>query len=218
MNSRPEKSNRSVEDKVAVIVAQGQDVRNKVSEVVTDSADKSPVTRKGLIDLSRSVLDGAVAALDKAVSHDPDSVLRQVIDGLGDGLSAAALATQLAMEEARAEEKRFAEEDLSRMTKDLRAVGDLFVDTVSQASSKFKSESRSEVEALRRHAEHTMKRLLPSINSALVTIEEHPLQFGKESVEAGFKMSRQAVGSLFAAIGRQLEKAGKQLIGESPVE
>jgi uncharacterized protein DUF6781 len=214
MKSRPEKSNRSVEDKVAAIVAEGRDVRNKVSEVVADGADKSPAREKGLIEISRSVLDGAVEALDKSVSPDPESVLRQVIDGLGDGLSAAALATRLAMDEARAEEKRFADEDLSRMTKDLRAVRDRFVDAVSRASKSFQSKSRAEVEMLQRHAEQAMKRLVPSIDSALASISEHPLQFGAESVEAGFQMSRQAVGSLFAAIGRQLEKAGKQLIGE----
>ena len=117
--------NAKVKDTVAAIVAEGQNLRAKVSEVVTDAADKASTTRTGLIDLSRSVLDGAVAALDKSVSRDPDSILRQVIDGLGDGLSTTALATRLAMEEAKAEQKRFAEEDLSTTTRDLRAVGDL---------------------------------------------------------------------------------------------
>jgi Family of unknown function (DUF6781) len=214
MNSKPEGKNDSIEDTVAAIVTQGNDLRKKISKVVMDSAEKVPTGKKGLMDLSRSVMDGAVAALDKSVSHDPDSVLRQVIDGLGDGLSTAALATRLAMEEARAEEKRFADEDLTKMTKDLRTVGELFVNTVSDAASRFKSITESEMSSLRRHAEKTMKRLLPSINSALVTIKEHPLQFGKESIEAGVNMTRQAFGSLFAAIGRQFEKASKQITGE----
>jgi hypothetical protein len=171
-----------------------------------------------LIDLSRSVVDGAVTALDKSVPRDPDSVLRQVIDGLGDGLSTAALATRLAMEEAKAERKRFAEEDLSRMTRDLRTIGDLFVDTVSQAASKVKSMTATELGALRRHSEQTKKRFLPSVSSALASITEQPLQFGKELIEAGVKMSQQALGSLFAAIGRQLEKAGQRLNGEGSVK
>lgn len=218
MNSQQEGWNVSVENRVAAIVAEGSDLRSRISKVVTDGADKMPASQRGLIDLSRSVLDGAVGAIDKAVPRDRDNVLRQVIDGLGDGLSTAALAARLAMEEAKSEEQRFADEDLSRITTDLRTVGDLFVDTVSQAASKFKSKSGSELSTLRQHAEQAMKRALPSINAALISIEEHPLQFGKESVRAGVNLTRQALGSLFTALGRQLDKASKQLLREGSVE
>lgn len=210
--------NAKIKNIVTAIVAKGENLRARVSEVVTNAADKAATTPTGLIDLSRSVLDGAIAALDKSVSRDPDSILRQVIDGLGDGLSTTALATRLAMEEAKAEQKRFAEEDLSTTTRDLRAVGERFVDTISQATGKFKSMTGTELSALRQHAEQTMKRLLPSINAALATIQEHPLQFGRESVGAGVQLSRQALGSLFAAIGRQFQKAAKQLTGEGSVK
>lgn len=210
--------NAKVKEIVTAIVAKGKNLRAKVSEAVTNAADKAATNRAGLIDLSRSVLDGAVAALNNSASRDPDSILRQVIDGLGDGLSTTALATRLAMEEAKAEQKRFAEEDLSTMTRDLRALGELFVGTISQAAGDFKSMTGTELSALRQHAEQTMKRLLPSINSALAIIQEHPLQFGRESIGAGVQLSRQALGSLFAAIGRQFANAGKQLTGEGLVK
>ncbi|MCE9534251.1 MAG: hypothetical protein K8T89_24490 [Planctomycetes bacterium] len=214
MNSGTDNPQPFIQAKIEAIVAQGDEVRKKVSELVTGSADNLHFSKQGMIDLSRSVMEGATAALDKAVPKDPQHVLRQVIDGLGDGLSTAALATRLAMEEAKAQNKSFADEDLSKMTADLRTVGDLFVDTVSQTAKKFKSISAAELGALRTHSEQTVKRLLPSINSTIAAIAERPLQFGKESFEAGISLSKQALGSLFGAVGRRMEEASKRLTGE----
>lgn len=212
--SNQRESNVGVEHQVGVIVAEGQDVRGRISNVVTERADKMPTNRKGLIDLSRSVLDSATAALDKAVPHDRENILRQVIDGLGDGFSTAALATRLAIEEARSEEKRFAEEDMAQIKKDLQSVTDLFEESVSQAARGFRSMSQTEATSLRKHAEQTAKRVLPAIESALIAIEQHPLQFGRETVAASVQMARQTLGSLFSAIGRQMVHAGKRFAGE----
>jgi hypothetical protein len=193
-------------------------VRKQVSDAVTAGAEQFQRGQRGLIALARSVMDEATAALDKAAPQDPGSVLRQVIDGLGDGLSTAALATRLAFEEAKEKEKSFANDDLSKMSSELRAVGDQFVDAVLQTAKKFKSITGEELSALRTHAEQTMKRLVPSINLTLATIAEHPLQMGKESFEAGVKLSSQALGSLFAAVGRRMEDASKRLTRDGSVK
>lgn len=214
MSSSTINTNGNIEGRIANIVADGENIRGKVAEVVTTNADRIHLDRKGFVDLTRSVVDGAIAALDKAVRRDPDSVLRQVIDGLGDGLSSTALATRLAIEEAAAEERRFEDEDLARMTGDLRAAHDLFADTITQAAGNFRRKSAAELGSLRQHAEQTMKRLSPAVGAALTAMRDHPLQLGAESVAAGVNLSRQALGSLFASIGRQLEKAGNRLGGE----
>lgn len=215
MTSQTDNPQDSGKAKTETILNLGDDVRKQVSEAVTAGADQLQRGQRGLIALARSVMDGATAALDKAAPQDPGSVLRQVIDGLGDGLSTAALATRLAFEEAKEKEKSFAKEDLSKMTSELRAVGDQFVETVLQTAKKYRSMTGEELSALRTHAEQTMKRLIPSINLTLATIAEHPLKMGKESFETGVKLSTQALGSLFAAVGRRMEDAGKRLTGDS---
>ena len=218
MNPQAENLKATVQEKAEAIVALGHDVRQQISNLVTAGADQLQVDKHGLLALSRSIMDGATAALEKSMPQDPESVLRQVVDGLGDGLSTAALATRLAVDEAKAQAKSFASEDLSKMTADLHSVRDLFVETVAHAAKRLKSMTGSGLSTLRGHAEQTMKRVLPSINSTLASIAEHPLQFGKESIQAGVKLSRQALGTLFAAVGHRMEEAGKRLTGEGPAK
>jgi hypothetical protein len=218
MSETPEHAHDFVREKVEAIVADGQNVRAQVSQLVTESADRFQLNREGLIGLTQSVLDATATAVDKVVPHDPASVLRQVVDGLGDGLSAAALASRLAVEEAEAQRKSFADEDLSKLNKDLKAIGNLFVDTVFTAAKKARSVTATQLTTLRDHATTTVKRIQPSLESAISAVQKHPLQFAKESVGAGLAMSRQAVGTLFGAVGRTLQKAGQVITGDKPGE
>src|SRR5262245_33925924 len=128
-----------VREQVEQIVAQGHQVREHVAKLVTETVERSHVDQEGLVGLARSVLQGAAAALERTVPHSPDSTLRQVVDGLGDGFSSAALACRLAFEEAQAQGRTFAGEDLAKMRTDFKALGDLFVATVSGTAGKFRS-------------------------------------------------------------------------------
>jgi len=93
----------------------------------------------GLVALTRSVMDGAAAAIEKAVPKQPDSVLGQVVEGLGDGLSSASLAARLALEESEAASRSFATEDLTKLKKDLAALKSMFIDTVAETVGKLRS-------------------------------------------------------------------------------
>ena len=177
-----------VREKVEIIVARGQDIRRQVSQVVAETAQNSHREKEGLIGITRSVMEGAAGAANKAVSHSPESVLRQVIDGLGDGLSAAALAAQLAIEEANARRQAFAQEDLEKLRKELQILHDLFEDTVSSAAGKFKSATAEQLQTLREHALQTNRRIQPSLKAALHAVKEHPLRLARESVEAGLAL------------------------------
>jgi hypothetical protein len=214
MNADPNPTSAEVQQQVEAIVAEGQDVRGRVSRLVTAAAEKFHNTQEGLLGLARSVLNGAAAAVDRAVSPDPASTLRQIVDGLGDGLSATALASRLAFEEAEAHGQAFARDDLAKFRSDLRALGDMFVDTVAEAARRLRRVTGAELTSVRDHAAATKTRILPAIESALGAAQKHPLQLGKESVEVGLSLSRQALGGLFNAVGRTLQHAGKRLSGE----
>lgn len=203
----------AIKEQIDAIVSKGDDIRKMVAKTVAD-ATSNQLNKQGMLNLSQSVLDGATSALDKAVPRDPSNVLRQVIDGLGDGLSSASLATRLVVEEAKGRHETFAQEDLSQMKTNLQSVGNLFVDTIFQGASKLKSLTQADASALRTHAEQVLKRVRPSLESTLSTIASHPLQFGKESIVAGVNLSVQALGSLFSAIGRRIEEGGKRMAGD----
>jgi hypothetical protein len=211
MSEQKVDSDSSVRDQVEAIVKNGQEIRIQVSQVVGEAIKKQPASKEGLLGLAKSVLDSAVMAVDKSVSHDPDSALRQVVDGLGDGLSTAAMACRLALEEAEAKRRSFAGEDLAKLNKDLRTLGDLFADTVSDSFQKLLTMTGQQVSALREHAVRTGRKIQPSIASALSAAGKHPIQLGKESVSAGLNVSRLALGGLFTAVGKSMEEAGNRL-------
>ncbi len=202
-----------IREQADAIVTQGQDIRSRIAHLVTDTCQKFHLNREGLVGLARSVMEGSRSALDRAVGHDPDSVLRQVVDGLGDGFSVAALAARLTFEEAREQGRNFASEDLAKLRDDLKALSNLFVETVSKAAGKFRSLAADELGTLRAHAEKTRERVLPALEAALASAREHPLRFTGETAGAGLAVSRQALGSLFSALGRRLQEAGQRLSG-----
>src|SRR5690606_5005877 len=108
-------------------------------------------------------LDAALEAIDRSAPDDPESVLRQVVDGVGDGLERAAQATRLAVEEAAGEGRAFAADDLRHTSEDLRTVARMFVETVDRAVSDASERTRKQVSGVRQHAGRTLDAIRPSL-------------------------------------------------------
>ena len=202
--------NPAVEVQAAGIVTSGTDIRPRVAEIVAQNAGPSQQSG-GLLTLIRAVLDGALAGLTRSVPKDRDDVLRQVVDGLGDGLSRAALAGRLALEEAGGASRRFAGEDLARLRDDLTAVRDLFAETVERGVSAGKTFTIGQVANARTHAERVVQRLGPALAQVLDAVRQHPVAFAGESLQAGVSAGQCATGALFQALGRMLQRAGDQM-------
>lgn len=192
------------------IVSSGTDVRPRLAEVVAQNAGESRRVG-GLVALVRAVTDGAREGLARSVPGDPDHVLRQVVDALGDGLSRAALAGQLALREADASARQFATEDLADLRDDLTAARDLFAETVERGLSAGKAFTAGQVAAARGHAERVAERVGPAVAQALDAARRHPVAFAREGVRAGVGAGQGAAGALFQAMGRLLQRAGDQL-------
>ena len=200
----------AVKDQAAAIVTTGTDIRPRLAEVVTQNAGGSQQAG-GLVGLLRSVADGAREGFARAVPHDRDDALRQVVDALGDGVSHTALAARLALQEAASTSLQYAGEDLARLRDDLTAVRDLFTETVDQGLATGKAMTAGQVAAARRHAERVANRLGPAVSQALDAIRHHPVGFAREGVQAGVNAGQCAAGALFQAIGGMLRRAGDQM-------
>lgn len=192
------------------IVTSGTDIRPRLAEVVAQNAGESRHSG-GLVTLVRAVIDGAREGLARAVSQDREDTLRQVVDALGDGLSQAALAGELALQEADASSRRYAKEDLADLHDDLTAVHELFAETVERGVSAGKAFTTGQAAAARRHAERVAEHLKPAIARALDAVRQHPAAFAREGLQAGVSAGQCATGALFEALGRMLQRAGDQL-------
>jgi hypothetical protein len=212
----PESPLSSVREKVESIVNEGGDVRGQVKSLVADAAAAAQRSGEGLVALAQTVLNGATDSLNKGLSRVPaEGTLHQVVEGLGDGLSQAVLAAKMAVEEARAQGKQFAAEDLHRVKEDLGSLTSLYVKTISDAASRTKSEASAGLSGLVDHAGNARDQVLPALKSALDAFRQDPIGLGKESVQAGVAASQHAAGTLFSAMGRLLQEAGQKLTAGS---
>jgi hypothetical protein len=190
--------------------------RPRLADAVAEAAGPAQEAGQGLVALVRAVLDGAREGLDRSVSKDPEDALRRVIDAVGDGLSRAALAGRLAVEEARGSCRQFAREDLARMGTDLKAVESLFAETVERGLCGCRSLTTTQVRNAVTHAGRVAERLTPVFATVLDAVRKHPVTLVGEGVQAGVSAGQGAAGALFQALGGLLKRAGDELRREGP--
>jgi hypothetical protein len=196
--------NATVRAQVEEIVASGTEVRSRLAEVVTRNACRSQQSTEGLVGLIQAVMDGARTGLVRAVPENRDDGLPQVIDALGDGLSRIALAVRLALQEAAGSFRLYATEDLARLSKDLKAVHDLFREIVDTGLTACKALTTDQDAVARTQAARVAERLRAELEALNDFIREHPFEFAGEGPRARVN----AAGALFQVLGRMLEPAG----------
>jgi ElaB/YqjD/DUF883 family membrane-anchored ribosome-binding protein len=196
-------------ERIRAIIEDGSDVRGKISDAVRQAAAAIHETGESLGDVSKSVIDEAVgAAKDEASSG---KVLREVIDGVGDGFGSAAQAVDLAMAEARSKGHEFASEDLRAAADDFRSLGQLLVETTGRAIREAGSFVKDQAGDLTEHAERAANRVRPDLESAASAAASDLGGTIKEAARVGASAARQGSGTLFAIMGELMQKAGNSL-------
>ena len=200
---------KSFAERVRAIVEDGSDVRAKIADAVRQATAMIHETGESLGDVSKSVIDEAVGAVsDEAESG---TVLREVIDGVGDGIGTAAQAVDLAVAEARSRGQEFAKEELHTVADDLRGIGGLLVETTGRAIRGTGGFVKDQLSELTDHAERTAKRVRPDLESAASAAAGDVSGALKETARAGVSAARQGGGTLISIMGSLIHKAGDSL-------
>ena len=204
-----------VRQRVNSIAVEGEHVAERVREVVENAAESMGETgKKGqqrLSSLVSAAMDGASSAVSDAAPEHAESVLRQVVDGLGEGLQRTANATRLAVEESASSGKAYATQDLKSIADDFRTLGQLFTETVEKHSKRAMGQASEQIDNLNGHAQRTMESVRPSLDSAIDAAMQNPIGLAGESAGAAMNMARQTAGSLFGAVGKVLGEAGDRI-------
>lgn len=193
------------------IVKRGKDVRAEISRLVSSTATTFQKGTDGLTSLAKAVADGAAAGARQTMPENADSVLRPVVSGLADGFAKVAEAAKLALQESGASGTRFAKEDLDKIAKDFRGVGETFVSTISQSTSSIGGHVTDQAKSLANHAMQVLRDMKPALESAIESAKQDPVKLGKETVHAGASAAREAAGVLFTEVGALLQSAGQKL-------
>lgn len=196
---------------IEAIIRDGKDIRDRVRAAVEASVDKTKAAPERLSNFAHSTVESAVKTVDESMPKEPESVLRQVVDGLGDAFQRTAQATRLAVQEAAGEGKAYATDDLKQVASDFRTLSEMFVDTVGDAAKSAAKSAKGEASSMRDHAARTFKQIKPSLTSAAETALKHPVGLAGESAAAAASVTRQAAGALFSTVGGLLKTAGDKL-------
>ena len=206
-----EEAARQAGEQAEHIAAEGGDVRERVRKLVVDTVEQRRLSFDQLGEVSQSVLEGAASGVKEAEPEQQESALRGVIDGLADAYATAANATRLALEEANQRRQSFAQEDLQRAMRDLRALDERFMRTVTNTTGSAWRMVTEQLGAMKEHTERAAQSIRPSMESALKAATDHPGQLAGEAASAGVKASRQTAGRLLQAMAGLLQGAGDAL-------
>ncbi len=195
------------------IVRKGRDVRASVARLTADAATQFQHSAEGLAGLGRTVLQGAGKAAADALPGEGESRLREVIDGVTDGLRTAAEAIDLTLKETASAGRRFADDDLKKAHADLSAVGAMLTETLGELAQDVKSTAVGQSAALRDHAQRAAAQVKPAFESALTNLWQHCGEVTKEAGQAGAAAARSGAGTLFTEVGTRLTRLGERLKG-----
>ena len=202
---------------VKALVKKDRDVRAEVSRLVENTSSQFLHAKDGLTGLVKAVVDGAMEGADATLDSPDNHTLKEVVDGITDGLEKSAQAVRLTIEEAAASGTRFATDDLHKISEDFRVVGEVLVNVITAAVETASGHLQSQARSLAEHAQHTLQTLRPSLDMALRTATDEPTKLGSQALDVGSNVARRAAGVLFNELGRYLQQMGGKLQG-SPAD
>jgi hypothetical protein len=198
----------------AAIARRGTDVRKGLGGIVAAASQHSQSIAGGLAELARTAMEGATSALGGTAAGRRESTLREVVDGIGDGLATAAQAVELTLREAAAGSTAFARQEIDRVATEFGALGSMFADAVVAGLAGTGAHAAAQAKALRDHAAATLQRTGPSLQAAAAAARRDPLGLADQGATAAAAAARGAAGALVEALGQRLQRLGVALAPE----
>jgi hypothetical protein len=200
-----------IQKEVQACVASGKQIRERVAALVAQAVLKAQEQADGARKLVAAVTDGALEGVAKEVRERKAERLMQVVEGVGDGLEAAASAARLTLSEAAGRGQQFAREDLKRMRYQLDLVQNMIAILASETGKRWSEELSAQYHEIKAHCQRTSERVKPSFEAALKALKADPAGVAREAGRTGMAAATNAAGVLFTEIGQQLERLGTKL-------
>ncbi|MGD9789444.1 MAG: DUF6781 family protein [Phycisphaerales bacterium] len=190
------------------IVQQGNDIRSRINRLARGAMAGNMAEVREVVS---STLHGVKEELASVLPEKRESVLRQVVDGLGDAIEAGSDAVKEAVDHAAKRGERLRKTDLKAISKELRGIEESFVDTVKESASTLERHARLEARDVAAIAKKAAKRIAPAARSAADALDGHVVDAAKEAASTAGKAARVLAGSAAEGVAGVLKKAGKSL-------
>lgn len=187
------------------VARRGTAVRDRVRALSVRAFRDRKLSLGDLPKLVHEVLEGAAESVDWSIPTSSRNVLREVFDGLSDGVHAIASAGSATVIEARQLGQAITGKNVSGATKRVRAANDEFLGAVKSFAGKTSKQVRKELDALVARAERTGPKVVDSAREAVKAADGHLLELSDETARAGVRVIRHAAGVLAMSAGGLLE-------------
>ena len=146
-----------------------RDIRGDVRDIVVDALVKHHVDKYNLKRVIDAVFDCALEGAPQS-SKDVKDIMMETADGLDKGLSTAAEASKLAIEEAAGRIDEFSDKDIQRAVDDLKDLEDMFISSIKDLAKASQSATKGMFGDLAKHTERTGTATGRSVSDALETL------------------------------------------------
>jgi hypothetical protein len=189
----------------------GTSVRKRVRALSVETFRGRDLSLHGLSQMVHDVLTGAVEAVDAGIPKAKGNVLREVFDGLSEGVHALASAGSGAVSDARAHGRNIKDKAAPQAARRIRAANDEFLGAVKSFAGRTTDEVRGELYDLVARAERTGPKVTgaarKSTRAAGGRVDEMP----GELARTGVRMAREGAQELAKEAGGLLDGVSEAL-------
>ncbi len=186
-------------------VASGTAVRDRVRELSVGAFRDRKLSLSDLPKLVHEVLHGAAQAVDESIPKSNRNVLREVFDGLSEGVHAIASAGSASVGEIRGRAPAETSKNASHAAARIRAANDDFLGAVKSFAGQTSKQVRVELDSLVARAERTRPKVADSAKKAAKAADGRLNELSGEAADAGVRVVRRAAGALAMGAGGFLE-------------
>jgi len=202
--------NRKAEDEARAAVVDGENIHETVRDITLEALSAGHLDVQKMREVVQAVLQGAsLGAKEKGAQS--EQALREAMAGVDEALAKSAEASRLAIEEAAGHIKEFGSQDLKRGLDDLRALEDMFLDTVQNIARASDGAVRDVLGDLAQHARNTGTAVGAAAKTAVETLTRQLEKNVRENVSAGADTARKVGGLLSLAAAGFLEGIAETL-------
>lgn len=187
------------------VAGSGTAVRDRVRELSVRAFRDRQLALSDLSELVHDVLEGAVEGVDASIPRSSRNVLREVFDGLSEGVHAIASAGSAAAGGVRERGETILGKGAPAATKRIQAANEEFLGAVKSFARKTSKEVREELDALVARAERTRPQVASATRKAARAADGRLIELSGETARAGVRIARRAAGSLAMGAGGFLE-------------
>src|SRR5262245_23852409 len=192
------------------IAKSGDDVRTRVRALTLQALDDG-LDLKQVSEIAGDVVRGAVEGLKDSLPESRTSVLRQVVEGLGEGFDAAARSAAGAVKEMQSRGKTFKDKELSKAAASLKGLEEQFLTTVTTVGGKLGGQIKGELSTLADEMRRAGKQIRPHVEDALRATDGRVMELVGEAATTGAAAARKALGAALAGASGVLQGVSERV-------